>query len=167
MEQIAGDLRVFARDLRPSALDEFGAVVSIKQQLSALRERAVVDTRLVLVGQERELPAEIRTSIFRIAQEALRNVERHSRASRVVVTVIFSERQIALKIEDNGVGFNVSLSPTDLASNGKLGVLGMFEHAELLGGRLRHRVEARKRRPGQCAHTSARPVFVKVATAIL
>lgn len=150
VEQIAGDLRAFAKDLRPSALDELGAVVSIKQQLSGFRERTGVDALLVLVGQEQELPAEIGTSVFRITQEALRNVERHSRASRVLVTVTFSERQIALKIADNGVGFNSPLSATDLASNGKLGVLGMFEHAELLGGRLR--IESR---PGSGTLVSA------------
>lgn len=136
VEEIASDLRRFARDLRPATLDELGPVASIRQHLAGLANRTGADARLEMVGAEQELPPEVGTGVFRIAQEALQNVERHAQANKVLVTVVFSGREVALGIKDNGVGFTAPQSPAAFASSGRLGVLGMFEHADLLGGRL-------------------------------
>jgi signal transduction histidine kinase len=75
-------------------------------------------------------PAEVETACFRIAQEALSNITRHSRAHHVDVTLIAQGNTLALTIKDDGVGFDVALGRTGL------GLVGMCERAELAGGHL-------------------------------
>ena len=71
-----------------------------------------------------------------LAQEALRNVERHSRANEVVVTMTFTGREMRLRVRDNGVGFGMQPGMEHLATGGQLGIIGMHERADLLGGEL-------------------------------
>jgi len=75
-------------------------------------------------------------NLFRITQEALKNVEKHSGASRVVITVAFSADKVRITIEDNGRGFKPPDRTGELAATGKLGLIGMHERARLLGGTL-------------------------------
>ena len=75
--------------------------------------------------------------LFRIAQEALSNVRRHSRASRVLVMLEFGDNRVFLTVIDNGVGFEPPEEIANLASIGKLGMAGMQERARLLGGSLK------------------------------
>ena len=114
-EGVVEGLRDFARVLRPPILDDLGVVVSIRRLLVDLAERTGIKSQLKLVGEERRLPQEIEVGMFRIAQEALWNIERHSRATNVVVTITFSEYEARLDIKDNGIGFSV---PPNLESFG-------------------------------------------------
>ena len=75
-------------------------------------------------------------ALYRIAQEALNNVVRHSQAKRADLRILFGEKVIELKVSDNGIGFDMPKSPTDFAPNGHFGLLGMRERAELIGARL-------------------------------
>ena len=85
---------------------------------------------------ERRLPLEIEQTLYRVAQEALSNVERHAMASEIIVSVTFMETEVALKIRDNGVGFILPARTSDLIAGQHLGIIGMHERAELIGGDL-------------------------------
>jgi signal transduction histidine kinase len=74
--------------------------------------------------------------LFRIAQEAMRNIWRHAQASEAELSVEFSDGMLRISIKDNGKGFSLPHRPGDLASLGKLGLVGMHERAKLLGGTL-------------------------------
>lgn len=136
VEQIVIGLRDFAKALRPPTLDDLGIVASIRRMLIDFTERTKVDGELKVAGKNQRLPPDVEVGMFRIAQEALWNVERHARATRVTVTVAFSDRQASLTVLDNGVGFTIPTTLDDFAASGKLGYIGMRERAELLGGRL-------------------------------
>jgi signal transduction histidine kinase len=83
---------------------------------------------------ERRLPSDIETTIYRLAQEALNNVVKHARADRVDIVLEYVADSVRLVIEDNGVGFNVSDAE---ASATGLGLIGMRERAALAGADLR------------------------------
>ena len=134
-EEIVGGLRGFARALRPPLLDDLGLVASIRRLLADLAERAGTEGQLEVIGEERRLSPDVELAVFRIAQESLRNVERHARATHVAVTLSLDEGGVRLEVADDGMGF--ALPPgLDLAASGHLGLLGMRERAESLGGRL-------------------------------
>jgi len=96
---------------------------------------------LAVRGHQRRLASETELVLFRITQEALRNVKKHSRASTAVVTVEFSDTRIRITVSDNGKGFQLPEMTGNLAHMGKLGLIGMQERAQLLGGTLTLRSE--------------------------
>jgi signal transduction histidine kinase len=79
---------------------------------------------------------ETELALFRIAQEALRNVRRHSRATKVVIRLKFTRGKVRLIVHDNGTGFEVPDMLSDFATEGKLGLIGMQERTRLLNGKL-------------------------------
>ena len=89
---------------------------------------------LVLVGEKRRPPPEAELVLFRIAQEALTNVWRHSQASRSELTIGFSDSTLVMTVANNGRGFELPPRVGDLASIGKLGLAGMYERSRLIGG---------------------------------
>ncbi len=125
------DVRRLAVELRPAALDDFGLDAALERLVETYREGAsvVVDLEIGL-GQAR-MPADVETTLYRIAQEALTNVTKHAEATRVSVYVRRTDRAAVLVVEDDGVGFDQS----DPA--GGLGLTGMRERVTLVGGRLR------------------------------
>lgn len=136
VEEVSKELRNFARTLRPPILDDLGIVTSIHRLLLDSVERTGMKNQFRLVGEERRLPEDIELGMFRIAQEALWNVERHSRATEVKITITIAKGHAKLDISDDGVGFNVPPVLSSFYTDGKLGLLGMHERAEILGGKL-------------------------------
>ena len=133
-ESIGDELRRFSRDLRPSVLDDLGLVPAMRSLVSELSSRSGIQTRFILAGSEARLDSNYEVSLFRICQEGLRNVERHSGASRVTVRLTINPESVKLSIVDNGCGFALPQSMTNLAAAGRLGLLGMQERATLAGG---------------------------------
>lgn len=82
------------------------------------------------------LSPEVELAFFRIAQEALRNIERHVHAEYAIVTLEFAPWMVQISVEDDGCGFTTPASPADLVAGGRLGLTGMLERAELVGGTL-------------------------------
>ena len=134
-EDIVTELRNFARALRPPALEELGLVSAVRRVLYELAESAHLEVSLEVPPGERRLAPEIELALFRIAQEALRNVEHHAFASRVRATITFDPSDVRLEVADDGVGFN-AIPDQDFAATGSLGLLGMRERAETTGGSL-------------------------------
>ena len=82
------------------------------------------------------LPPETQLVLFRIVQEALNNIQRHSEASRASITIECQEAQVRVTISDNGKGLELPNQLSEFASRGKLGLIGMAERARLIGGEL-------------------------------
>lgn len=133
LDGVIAELRELARGLRPPALDDLGVVAALRRSVSDFGERNALEARFDVVGTPRRLPPEHEIALFRIAQEALRNVERHAAARNVRVCLEFANSHVRLTAEDDGIGFDVE--PTRRQGRG-LGLVGMQERAQLLGGRL-------------------------------
>ena len=136
IDSILEGVRRFSQDLRPSILDDLGLLPALEWLASDLTDHFGISIGVAVLGSERRFSSEAELLLFRIAQEALRNVWRHSEASRAWVTVEFNDGKTILTIRDNGKGFELPKRVSDLASAGKLGLAGMEERARLLGGRL-------------------------------
>ncbi|AEB11109.1 histidine kinase [Marinithermus hydrothermalis DSM 14884] len=135
LKELAGmtlaDVRRIALDLRPSVLDELGLEAALKRYTREVGERYGLEVELVARLPLR-LPPEMETVLYRVAQEALTNVVRHARAQRVSVVLTAHRDAVQLVVEDDGVGFD----PRRVAST-RLGLAGMRERVELLGGQFR------------------------------
>ena len=130
------DVRRFSQDLRPPTLDHLGLVPTLEGLINDLMERDGIEAELRVEGDRRRLTPEEELVLLRIAQEALNNVRRHSQASQVVTKVEFGPAKVWMTISDNGRGFAVPERTGDLVAIGKLGLIGMYERAQLLGGAL-------------------------------
>ena len=96
-----------------------------------------VDCCIEVAGSERRLSPEAELVLFRVAQEALRNVKKHSQATEATVSVRFTGSKVKIMISDNGSGFEVPQVLSSLVRNGKLGLMGMQERVRLLDGNLK------------------------------
>jgi len=141
LESVLRGVRRITRDLRPSTLDHLGLVPALRGWLAGFLADAETSPRLEVVGEVDRLPPEVELALFRIVQEALNNARRHSGASEVTVWVEFGKQEVSVCIRDNGKGFTVPKRVGDLAREAKLGLLGMYERASLIGGKLEIRSE--------------------------
>ncbi|MEJ2556016.1 MAG: GAF domain-containing protein [Anaerolineae bacterium] len=123
-----------ALELRPSLLDDMGLVAALDRYVVEYQRRFDIRVDSRAVGFEgRRLPPHIETTLYRIVQEALTNVARHSGAQHASVLLEWTGHHVRAIVEDNGRGFDVSLAGQER----KLGLYGMEERATLIGGRLR------------------------------
>lgn len=129
-------VRRLSQDLRPAALDRLGLLAALEWLASDVAEYSGIATKVNALGNERRLPEEIELVLFRIVQEALRNVWRHSEATKAEITIEFNEDKTRILVSDNGKGFNPPQMIGDLAKEGRLGLAGMQERAQLIGGKL-------------------------------
>ncbi|MBI2858548.1 MAG: PAS domain S-box protein [Chloroflexi bacterium] len=137
LDSILGSVRCFSHRLRPGDLDVVGLVPTLKRLVEELNREMKTVASLEVLGHDKRLPAEVELALFRIAQEALRNIRKHSDATEVHVTVRFSLAKVKLDITDNGIGFDSPRLLGDFAAKGKLGLIGMNERARLLNGSFR------------------------------
>jgi PAS domain S-box-containing protein len=129
-------VRRFSQDLRPSILDDLGMVPALEWLITDLEKGYGMKTKFSVTGKHHRLAPETELTVFRIAQEVLSNVRRHSQAESVEMTVDFSEDALTVIISDTGTGFRLPPRTSDLALSGKLGIIGMRERARLIGGTL-------------------------------
>ena len=133
------DLRKTIFDLRPMSLDDLGLIPTLERYIENFIEYTGINVELKVFGQTCDLDKSIEISIFRIIQEALSNISKHSKATEAKITVEYSSNRLNVNIVDNGIGFDVDkLSETE---NDKKGISGygltnMRERVELLGGNL-------------------------------
>jgi signal transduction histidine kinase len=129
-------VRRYSQDLRPSILDDLGLVPTLEGLVNALNQQEGIQAELRVVGAKRRLSPDSELTLFRIGQEACNNLKRHAQATRAWMTIEFADSAIHLTIRDNGIGFTAPEHTGDLAVSGKLGLIGMYERARLLGGTL-------------------------------
>jgi PAS domain S-box-containing protein len=129
-------VRRFSQDLRPSILDDLGLVPALEWLITDLEKNNRITTKVEISGSRHRLTPEIELTVFRIVQEVLSNIRRHSQASSVAMSLDFGTDALTLLISDNGQGFSIPRRTSDLALSGKLGIIGMRERARLIGGTL-------------------------------
>jgi len=128
-------IRRFIQDLRPPTLEYLGLLPALRELAVQMQEQSGITVNLRVVGLERHFTPEEGLLIYRIVQEAVRNVWRHSGATQTKIDVKFDEKETAIAISDNGSGFEIQVNPK-LLELGKLGLMGMKERAHLLSGNL-------------------------------
>ncbi len=128
-------IKHYAQALRPSILDDLGMVAAIKWLAEETQRLGGIEIQ-VRTGVMPPLPPESQLVLFRIIQESLNNVHRHSGASEASITVECQRNEISVTISDNGKGFKLPRQLSEFASQGKLGLAGMVERVQLVGGRL-------------------------------
>lgn len=124
----------YARNLRPRILDDMGLVAALEFIANELRKSEGVDVRVQVPAQVPSLHSEVQLVLFRIAQEALSNIRRYAEASEVVIRLDFEKGKMRMTISDNGKGFDLPKLIGEFANTGRLGLVGMYERAQLLGG---------------------------------
>lgn len=130
--ELQTNLHQLAVDLRPASLDHLGLVTALEQYVNEFSQQYNIQVEFEAVGIQKErLPNDVETAIFRIVQESLTNVILHAEATHVDVVISKRSRHVAATIEDNGVGF----MPTTPTYEDHLGLFGMRERVEMLGGR--------------------------------
>ncbi|MFQ5556685.1 MAG: sensor histidine kinase [Acidimicrobiales bacterium] len=139
---ILNDLRRVARDQRPAMLDDLGLVPALEWLVSELRDRTDLEVVLEVTGRERRLAPETEVACYRIAQEAMRNAEAHASPTRIGLAIDFKDAGISLTITDDGQGFDAPESPGEYLTRGRLGLMGMYERASLVGASLEIRSSA-------------------------
>jgi PAS domain S-box-containing protein len=117
--------------LRPAALDRLGLCPALRQECRRFQARTGIRCELIADEEPAGYGADQDTALFRIAQEALTNVARHARASRVEVAVEGSPEEVVLRVQDDGRGVDPAAVPPR-----SMGIVGMRERAERLGGEL-------------------------------
>jgi two-component system sensor histidine kinase DegS len=142
--QAVEEMRRTSLDLRPSILDDLGLVPALRWLVDRVDKETSINTRILVNGKQLKLSPEAEVSIFRITQEALNNIKRHSKATEAVVTLEFETEYLKITIEDNGRGFHPPQKFDRLAAIGKMGLIGMRQRIDFLGGTLQIRS-----RPGQ------------------
>ena len=123
-------------NLRPSPLESRTLVEAIRQEVDSLSEEPGLQGTVEVAQEFGRLPAEMENGLFRIVQEALNNVRKHSQASQVLVGMVREDSNIRLEVRDNGVGFDPDAPRADKQGGG-FGLMGLRERARLLGGTLR------------------------------
>jgi len=137
IKEVLQDVRRFGQDLRPPMLDDLGLLAALRWLVSELKEQHGIEADLRVLGTERRFTPETELVLFRIVQEAMRNIGRHSQASKAESTIEFGDGRIRVSIKDNGVGFHLPENLEDLSRAGKLGLIGMQERMRLLDGSIK------------------------------
>lgn len=132
-DAVIDGLHRLAADLRPASLDHLGLEAALRQHLRSAGSKFDLEVRFKArgFGSER-LQAVVETALFRVVQEALANVVRHARATRVDVLAEQTDGRVMVMIEDDGIGFE----PEEVERGAHFGLLGLRERADALGGTL-------------------------------
>jgi signal transduction histidine kinase len=130
-------VRDLAYDLRPPGLDEMGLTQALSMFCSEFSEKTGIRTEFVSAGIEKaELDFTFKINLYRIVQEGLNNIHRHARAGLAVVKLTAAHPHIILRIEDNGVGFDVEQRAREIDSEKRMGLRSLKERSDLLGGNM-------------------------------
>jgi signal transduction histidine kinase len=139
-EQTIQNLRRLTRALRPAYLEELGLVPALRmlaQEATHAGQAAdAFQVHFECEGEERRLKPEVELTLYRMAQEALSNVQRHAQASQAWLSVTFDPHQVEIRVRDDGRGFRVPDHPGDFVQAGHFGLLGLSERADLIGAEL-------------------------------
>ena len=129
------ELQRLMTDLRPSHLDDLGLSAALRWYAGKLQERYSFNIKVDITGNEQPLEEAVKIAIFRIIQESLNNIIKHSKATNVKIDLDFEEKRIHVRVFDDGQGFDLDhLKAMQSSRRPSLGLAGMQERAALLGG---------------------------------
>jgi signal transduction histidine kinase len=129
----AEEVERISRNLRPSVLEKLGLIAAVRDTSTEFARRTGVSVKLACAQLAERLPADTELTLYRILQEALRNVERHARARHVTVRLRL-RTFVQLAINDDGIGFDPERHAARRKGTGGLGLLSMRERATYVGG---------------------------------
>jgi PAS domain S-box-containing protein len=136
VDTIIQHVRELALELRPALLDEVGLVAALRGHLEEQAERAGLELQFDSPAEESRLPPEMEIACFRVVQETLTNVIRHAGAKVVTVKLDVTAERVRIEVRDDGCGFNPEAALSGVAGRRRLGLAGMRERMDLLGGEL-------------------------------
>ncbi len=137
LAETADSLRRYAQGLRPPALDELGLGAAIESHVRHTAEATSIPVAVRVEGVGRLDSPEVELALYRIVQEAITNAVRHSEAGQIDVHVTARDGAVVAVVHDNGVGFDVDAETASDDGERGLGLFGMLERAEYVGGRVR------------------------------
>lgn len=131
-------VREISRDLRPLLLEDLGLVPALQALVRSAREGegAIPHTQFKIRGEPAKLNVEQELALYRITQEALSNIRKHARATGIEIELSFDAAKVQLEIRDDGQGFIVPHSLTELAQRGSFGLVGIQERIWAVGGQM-------------------------------
>jgi signal transduction histidine kinase len=135
VEKSVNIVHQFARELRPAVLDDLGLIPALHSYIKSVATRTGLRIRLTTFAEVERLDTARRTILYRVAQEALTNIVRHARATHVSLIIQKEPGHICMKITDDGKSFNVEKVLHNTQAT-HLGILGMRERLEMVGGSL-------------------------------
>ncbi len=135
VEKSVVEVHRYARNLRPAMLDDLGLIPALHAYCKTLTARKKIEFHLTAIAEVETLGDDERTVLFRVAQEALTNVVRHARATQVTICISKILGAIRMEIGDNGKSFLVAKIVAAINPK-RLGILGMKERIEMVGGKL-------------------------------
>ena len=130
------EIRGFIFDLRPMTLQDLGLAATIKRVIHSINDQVSTGVQFIQEGDERELDPDIKLAIFRIAQESLNNMRKHSEAESCWVHLKYLDDKVILLVEDDGVGYDKSNVEDSMRKYYSFGILGMRERADDIGASL-------------------------------
>jgi signal transduction histidine kinase len=130
------EIRSVIAGLRPPALEELGLVHAVNQAVKEFNNNGIV-CKFETFGEPVRLSPSTELTIYRVVQESLNNVRKHSEATSVIVKLKFTNDKAFIEVNDNGKGFDYSSTMRQATSTGHMGLLGMRERASMLGGDLK------------------------------
>ncbi len=130
------EVRSLTQQLRPRLLDDLGLEPALRSRIELLRDSSGLRFELHCDLALERLPRRFETVLYRVAQEALTNAVRHARASAVTVSLIQTDEEVQLLVTDDGVGFDTRVVRSELVEGRSLGLTGMMERVEMIGGQI-------------------------------
>lgn len=131
------DVRKIIYDLRPMSLDDLGLIPTVQKYASVFSNETSIATDIKVFNNSTDIDSIVEIAAFRIVQEALSNIRKHSNAKNVLVKIEANRTKLYVVIHDDGIGFNTEeVYGGDDSLSGGFGLIGMKERAELLGGSL-------------------------------
>ena len=134
VEKSVNIIHEFARELRPAVLDDLGLIPALHSFVKLFSKRTRIHVHLKAFAGVEQLDSNRRTILYRVAQEALNNVSRHAKASRVDLTIEPMADGLCMKVKDDGKSFQME-NVLNAQGRKRLGLLGMRERLEMVGGR--------------------------------
>ena len=134
LDNTLNEVRRISRDLHPSLLDDIGLVAAVEALLDGFRQRTGIHVEYQTVKVRNLLPAEARTALYRVVQEALTNIEKHSQAGSITVQFGIRQRWFGVTIRDNGIGFDASEALRQPSAVGGIGLRNITERLSYLDG---------------------------------
>jgi signal transduction histidine kinase len=123
-------------ELRPLVLETQGLKAALEYYVKRLRQTENMSIHLQIEGLEERLPHRVEDIVFAIVREAIHNIKKHARATNIWLTVIRQEKELLTTIRDDGQGFDVEEVEISYATRGSIGLLNLYERAEMLGGQI-------------------------------
>ncbi|MFH1853461.1 MAG: PAS domain-containing sensor histidine kinase [Candidatus Neomarinimicrobiota bacterium] len=130
------DVHRFSHDLRPAVLDDLGFETAIRSHARKFADRTGININFKNISIGKDIEDNKQIVLYRIFQEGLNNIAKHSRAGNVLIDLSLKDDSVVMYLSDDGVGFNISSLDNETSGKGGLGLKGMKERVKQIGGKL-------------------------------